>query len=281
MSTVLEPQSKNISQLAANKNTKIVATVGPACSDLDKLLELAEAGVNVFRLNFSHGDHDMHLKVIQNIVDINNKYDLHLSILADLQGPKIRIGVIENNGIDLKKDDIVTFVNEDCIGTKEKIYMSYKDFPKDVQVGEKILLDDGKLTFEVISTDRIGTVKMKVIYGGILSSKKGVNLPDTKTSLPCLTEKDLIDLDFILTQPVNWIALSFVRRAEDVIDLKKCSLRMDCSVETISSRLNPNSEALITAVVVTLSLATSLNVSLKTARSYVGFRFSTMSNNAP
>lgn len=220
MSTVLEPQAKNISQLAANKNTKIVATVGPACSDLSKLLELAEAGVNVFRLNFSHGDHDMHLQVIRNIVEINNKYDLHLSILADLQGPKIRIGVIENNGIDLKKDDIVTFVNEDCIGTKEKIYMSYKEFPKDVQAGEKILLDDGKLTFEVISTDRIGTVKMKVIYGGILSSKKGVNLPDTKTSLPCLTEKDLRDLDFILTQPVNWIALSFVRRADDVIDLK-------------------------------------------------------------
>ena len=222
MSTVLEPQTKKtVSQLASNKNTKIVATVGPACSDIDKLLELAVAGVNVFRLNFSHGDHDVHLQVIKNITEINAKYGLHLAILADLQGPKLRIGVIENNGIDLKKDDIVTFVNQECIGTKEKIYMSYQDFAKDVQPGEKILLDDGKFTFEVVSTDKIGTVKMKVIYGGILSSKKGVNLPDTKTSLPCLTEKDLRDLDFILTQPVNWIALSFVRRAEDIRDLKQ------------------------------------------------------------
>ncbi len=207
-------------QIADQKNTKIVATVGPACSEYDQLLELAKAGVNIFRLNFSHGEHSVHLKVIENITYINEKHGLHLGVLADLQGPKLRVGKIENNRLELKTGDIVTFVNEECLGTMDSIYMSYQEFAQDVQVGEKVLLDDGKLVFEVVETDKTSTVKLKVIYGGILSSNKGVNLPDTKTSLPCLTEKDLEDLDFILTQPVNWIALSFVRKADDIHDLR-------------------------------------------------------------
>jgi pyruvate kinase len=202
------------------KNTKIVATVGPACNQYNQLLALAEAGVNVFRLNFSHGKHEDHLKVVQNITSINEKYGLHLSILADLQGPKLRVGLMENDGIEVKTNQILTFVNEECVGNKDRIYMSYKDFAKDVQAGEKILLDDGKLVLEVVETDLVSTVKLRVIYGGMLKSKKGVNLPDTITSLPCLTPKDLADLDFVLTQPVNWIALSFVRRADDIRDLK-------------------------------------------------------------
>ncbi len=221
MSTLTQSsQVASAMQIINKKNTKIVATVGPACSDRDKLLELAKAGVNVFRLNFSHGEHAVHQKVIENIVSLNEEFGLHLSLLADLQGPKLRIGVIENNGIELVPGDIVTFVNEECVGTKEKIYMSYKQFAQDVEVGEKVLLDDGKFVFEVVETDKISVVKLRVIYGGLLSSKKGVNLPDTKTSLPCLTEKDLRDLDFILTQPVNWVALSFVRKAEDILDLR-------------------------------------------------------------
>jgi pyruvate kinase len=203
------------------KNTKIVATVGPACNQYNQLLALAEAGVNVFRLNFSHGKHEDHQKVVENITSINEKYGLHLSILADLQGPKLRVGLMENDGIEVKPGQILTFVNEECVGNKDRIYMSYKDFAKDVQAGEKILLDDGKLVLEVVETDLISTVKLRVIYGGMLKSKKGVNLPDTVTSLPCLTPKDLADLDFVLTQPVNWIALSFVRRAEDIRDLKR------------------------------------------------------------
>ena len=218
---VVQPKTKLAIGVADKKNTKIVATVGPAVAAYDQLLELAKAGVNVFRLNFSHGEHAVHEQVIKNLTYINEKYDLHLSILADLQGPKLRVGKIENDALVLKTGDIVTFVNYDCLGTMEHIYMSYQDFAKDVQVGEKVLLDDGKFTFEVVETDGIGTVKLRVIYGGTLSSKKGVNLPDTKTSLPCLTEKDLVDLEFILTQPVNWIALSFVRRAEDIIDLRQ------------------------------------------------------------
>ena len=207
--------------MSENKNTKIVATVGPACNSYEKLLELAKAGVNVFRLNFSHGDHAGHLQVIQNIVAINEKYGWHIGILADLQGPKLRVGMMENDGLQLEEGDVVTFVNYECIGTKDHIYMSYKAFAQDVEVGEKVLLDDGKLVFEAIETDKQSVVKMRVIYGGVLKNKKGVNLPDTKTSLPCLTPKDLTDLDFILTQPVNWIALSFVRCPEDVHDLRQ------------------------------------------------------------
>lgn len=203
------------------KNTKIVATVGPACSSYENLLALAKAGVNIFRLNFSHSRHEEHLEVINRITYINEKYGLYLGILADLQGPKLRVGEIENNELLLEEGDIITFVNEPCIGNMDRIYMSYPEFARDVSVGERVLVDDGKLVFEVIETNSIDTVRLKTLFGGVLSSRKGVNLPNTKISLPSLTEKDLHDLDFILTQPINWIALSFVRSPKDVKDLRQ------------------------------------------------------------
>lgn len=202
------------------QNTKIVATIGPASESYENLLQLVKEGVDIFRLNFSHGSHEDHLEVINRIKYINEKHNVHIGILADLQGPKLRVGKIENNNLHLEQGDILTFVNEECIGNTEKIYMSYQDFAKDVSVGEKILIDDGKMALKVLSTDGVGTVRLEVLEGGVLSSNKGVNLPDTKTSLPCLTEKDLEDLDFILTQPVNWIALSFVREASDIRELE-------------------------------------------------------------
>ncbi len=204
-----------------HQKTKILATVGPASCSKEALLELVQAGVNVFRLNFSHGAHSEHQKVIDNILEINEKYNLHIGILADLQGPKLRIGKIENNALELKQGDILTFVNEECIGDKDKIYMSYDHFASDVNVGEKVLVDDGKIVLEVISTNKINEVKLMVLFGSVLSSNKGVNLPDTVVSQPSLTEKDLEDLDYVLTQPVNWIALSFVREAKDVKELQK------------------------------------------------------------
>ena len=208
-------------KLNDKQNTKIVATVGPASSDRNILKQLILAGVDVFRLNFSHGNHEQKSEIIQTVLELNKELKVHTGILADLQGPKIRIGEMENGGIHIKEGDILTFVNEKCIGNKDKIYMSYKDFPKDVNQGEIILVDDGTLQFEVLNTDRISTVKLKTLYDGELKSNKGVNLPDTDVSLPCLTEKDLKDLDYILTQPVNWIALSFVRSANDVKELRK------------------------------------------------------------
>lgn len=204
-----------------HQKTKIVATIGPASSSKEALLSLVKAGVNVFRLNFSHGAHAQHQEVIDNILEINEKYKTHIGMLADLQGPKLRVGKMENNGLEIAPGDVLTFVNQECIGTKEKIYMSYELFPKDVKVGEKVLVDDGKIVLEVISTNQIDEVKLKVLFGNVLSSNKGVNLPDTKVTQPSLTEKDLEDLTYILTQPINWIALSFVRQAKDVKELQK------------------------------------------------------------
>ena len=203
-----------------HQNTKIVATVGPASSSPENLFELVKAGVDVFRLNFSHGTHDQHHEVIKSICAINEKYNLHVAILADLQGPKLRVGKIKDNALDIKEGDILTFTNRECIGTMEAIYMSYQQFAQDVKVGEKVLVDDGKLVFEVVETDGKSEVKLKVLFGGVLSSNKGVNLPNTDISLPAMTPKDERDLEFILTQPVNWIALSFVRHPRDLKDLK-------------------------------------------------------------
>ena len=204
-----------------HQNTKIVATIGPASSSYENLLELTKAGVNIFRLNFSHGSHNDHEEVINHISYINEKYNLHVGILADLQGPKIRIGLMKDGGAEVKENDLIDFVNEEIEGTNKKVQINYSDFAKDVKAGEKILVDDGKLVFEVVETNGENKVTLKVLFGGVLSSRKGVNLPDTKLSFPSLTKKDLIDLEYILTKPVNWIALSFVRKAKDITDLIK------------------------------------------------------------
>ncbi|MBK9270518.1 MAG: pyruvate kinase [Saprospiraceae bacterium] len=201
------------------QNTKIIATVGPASESYQVLKDLIMNGVDLFRLNFSHGTHQQHAQVIQHICSINEELGTHAGIMADLQGPKLRIGLIKDNALELKPGDVVTFKDEECLGTMEQVYMSYDHFARDVRPGEKILVDDGKLVFEVIETNQKDTVRLKTLYGGVLSSNKGVNLPDTQISLPSLTTKDLKDLEFILTQPVNWIALSFVRKPEEVEDL--------------------------------------------------------------
>jgi len=202
--------------------TKIVATVGPACDTYDKLLELVKAGVNVFRLNFSHGDHENKAKIIEHIRNINIKEPYNISILGDLQGPKLRVGDIKDGSLTIVPGDILTFTSrEKVVGTKEKIYISYPNLHHDVKVGEKIFIDDGKLEVVVVAVDPDGDVKVAVTYGGALLPKKGVNLPDTKISLPSLTEKDLVDLAFIIEQQLDWVALSFVRKAEDIVDLKR------------------------------------------------------------
>ena len=201
--------------------TKIIATLGPACASKDIMKRMIAEGVDVFRINFSHSKQEEFLKLSNLIKELNMECESHVAILADLQGPKLRVGVIENNRIDLVPDEIITFVSEKCVGNKERIYMSYHEFPQDVKAGEMILIDDGKIKLEVIETNKKDTVKAKVVFGGPLSSKKGVNLPNTMVSLPCLTDEDISNVIFAINQDVDWIALSFVRKATDVLELKE------------------------------------------------------------
>lgn len=203
-----------------NKKTKIVATLGPATNTKEVLKDMMEAGVNVFRINFSHADYEDVKERIGLIRSINEEYGYNAAILGDLQGPKLRVGVMED-GVIVNDGDEITFVTgEPFVGDKDRAYMNYEQFPKDVNPGERILLDDGKLMFEVVSTDKKAEVKTKVIQGGPLKSKKGVNLPNTDISLPALTEKDIKDAIFAVGLKVDWIALSFVRHSQDLIELQ-------------------------------------------------------------
>ena len=199
------------------RKTKIIATIGPSTSSKDKLRLLIQKGVNVCRLNFSHLDHNKAKEIISNIKEVNQELNVHTAILADLQGPKIRVGDFEKP-IKLKKGAEVLFCTKK---KKNTIFINYKGFAKDVKKKDKALLDDGKIVLEVVSTNNKDMVVLKVLYGGILQSRKGVNLPNTVISLPCLTKKDKQDLDFILTQNIEWVGLSFVRKSKDVKDLKK------------------------------------------------------------
>lgn len=205
----------------ATHRTKIVATVGPACDSYEKLLELVRAGVNVFRLNFSHGAHEDKKRIIDSIRKISVTEPYNIAILGDLQGPKLRVGEIENNALHVKEGDILTFTNEKMVGTMDRIYVSYPNLAGDVVLGNTIMIDDGKIEVVVKEIMPNGDVKVRVKLGGIISSKKGLNLPDTKISLPALTEKDLIDLDFIIKENLDWVALSFVRKVEDIVGIKK------------------------------------------------------------
>ena len=200
------------------KKTKIVATLGPAVDSIEIMEQMMLSGVNVFRINFSHANYEDVTQKIKDIRYLNNKNNWHVAVLADLQGPKLRVGVMGEK-VKLKKGDNFTFTTEKCEGNSEKAYMTYKKFPKDVKAGEQILVDDGKLLFEVIETDQKSIVKTKVIRGGRLKSKKGVNLPNTKISLPALTKKDVKDAIFAIENQVDWIALSFVRTPKDLIML--------------------------------------------------------------
>lgn len=202
------------------KKTKIVATLGPASSDREVIKEMMLQGMDVCRLNFSHGQHEDYKTIIKTIRSLNEELNKNTAILADLQGPKLRIGAVENDCFSVKPGDEVVFSTQEKIGTKEHLYITYEEFARDVKKGEKVLLDDGKVVLKVISTNGKDEVKTEVLYGAEIKSKKGVNLPNTRISLPCLTEKDLVDLEFALQEEIDWIGLSFVRSARDIIELK-------------------------------------------------------------
>ena len=206
--------------MPTRKKTKIVATLGPACSSKEVIKDMIDAGVNVFRINFSHADYTDVKERIDIIRELNDEFGYTTAILADLQGPKLRVGVMKEDVV-VNPGDIITFQTaEDVPGTKERVYMNYLSFPKDVNPGERILLDDGKLIFEAIETNGSTEVVCKVIQGGPLKSKKGVNLPQTKVSLPALTKKDIKDALFAIENQVDWIALSFVRTPKDLEELQ-------------------------------------------------------------
>ncbi|MBN2236272.1 MAG: pyruvate kinase [Bacteroidales bacterium] len=219
--------------------TKIIATLGPASSDKETLRRMFLAGLDVCRINFSHSSYQEAEELIRVIRELNKELKADVAILADLQGPKLRVGTIENGSVLLEKDQVITFVSEECVGNSKRVYMSYQEFPKDVKHGDAILIDDGKLKLEVLSSNGIDAVQAKVIYGGMLGSNKGVNLPNTDVSLPSLTEKDIADANFALEQNVDWIALSFVRRASDVIELKQLIKRKRKSTYVVSKIEKP------------------------------------------
>ncbi|WP_114752176.1 pyruvate kinase [Pleomorphovibrio marinus] len=200
--------------------TKILATVGPASNNEETLTELVMAGADIFRLNFSHGTHEIHAEVVKLIRKINKDHKQNIGILQDLQGPKIRVGEVENNGVLIKPGEQITITSEPVMGNASLVSTVYQNLPNDVVSGDRILIDDGNLELVVLKTDGKNVI-CTVVHGGILKSRKGINLPNTKISAPSLTEKDLEDLEFGLANDVDWIALSFVRSAEDILDLRE------------------------------------------------------------
>ena len=223
------------------RKTKIIATIGPATSTIIMLKKIIKAGVNVCRLNFSHLQHKEAKEIISRIKKINQELNVHTSILADLQGPKIRVGLLPKP-INLLKGESVFFSTIRTskkltnIGSKKNaLYISYSGFAKDVIVGDRILVDDGKIELKVVSSNKKTIVETKVVFGGVLSSNKGVNLPNTKISLPSLTKKDKIDLKFILSQKIEWLALS----SEDVLSLKRILKRNNSTLSVISKIEKP------------------------------------------
>lgn len=220
-------------------HNKIVATIGPASAKKDTLEAMIEAGVDVCRLNFSHGTHEQHLEVIKIIRAINKEKNTNVAILADLQGPKLRVGDIENDQVALKKGQQFVITSNECTGNNQRVYLNYNELAQDVEVGDNLLIDDGKIKLEVIETNQKDEVKTQVIYGGILKPRKGVNLPDTKISLPSLTEKDIKDAHFALEQEVDWLALSFVRSVVDIVELKQLIKRQKKHARVIAKIEKP------------------------------------------
>ena len=203
------------------KKTKIIATLGPASSSKEMIKKLIKSGVDVLRVNFSHATHDEVERIVEDVNDLRKGLGSNITLLGDLQGPKIRIGELEND-IELKKNQSLSI----CSNLSEsngidKIFISYPSFAKDVKPGENILVDDGKLIFKVVSTNKKDTVDIKVVQEGVLKPRKGVNLPNTKISQPALTEKDIDDAKFAVKKSFDWIALSFVRSKKDVLQLRE------------------------------------------------------------
>ena len=203
-------------EIPVNK-AKMIATFGPAISSREIFLEIVKSGVDVIRFNFSHGTYSDHKTGFDMVKSVNKEFGLNIAILADLQGPKIRLGEV-NGSLSLKQNSTVIITDKESLSTKDQLYISYKELHKEVKPRDRILINDGRVELCVLKTEN-GLISARVIYGGVLTSRKGVNLPDSTLTTPALTEKDKKDLDFALKEHANWIALSFVRKAEDIHEM--------------------------------------------------------------
>ncbi len=229
--------------------TKIIATVGPSCDTKEMLYKLVKAGVNVFRLNFSHGSHEEKLQIINWIREINKDNNVNISIMADIQGPKLRVGEMEDGAVNFNEGDTITFITTKVIGNKDRVYLSYPNLHLDVKIGDHIMLDDGKLVTRVTDVHENGQVKAEFIIGGILGSKKGINLPNTQISLPCITPKDNVDILFCIKHEVDWIALSFIRKPSDIHTLRVILNEHKSFIKIISKIEMPEAVDNITEIV--------------------------------
>jgi pyruvate kinase len=227
--------------------TKIVATVGPASSSKEMLHALIKEGVDVFRLNFSHGKHEDHLKVINNVRELNKEMGTNVALLQDLQGPKIRVNDVEP-GVEIKQGQEIIITTRQLMGNNEIVSTSYEGLPRDVKVGDMILVDDGKIELKVKEVRDIDVV-CKVVYGGPLKPRKGINLPFSKVSAPSLTDKDLADLEFGLKNKVDWVALSFVRKATDIEILRDLINRSKSNTRIVAKIEKPEALENIDAII--------------------------------
>ena len=232
-----------------HKKTKIVATLGPASANRETLSRMFDEGLNVCRINFSHGGHEEAARTIELVKDLRKEKGLSIAILADLQGPKLRTGKMDANGVMLVQGEEVVITTAEVTGTATRFSINYLQFPADVKQGERILLDDGKLQLEVLETDGKEEVKCKVVQGGVLSSNKGVNLPNTKVSLPSLTPKDREDLEFALAHNLDWIGLSFVRSSRDIVELKQHIKQKNSHAKVVAKIEKPEAIREIDAII--------------------------------
>ncbi len=220
------------------KRSKIVATVGPASRNKETLTELVKAGANVFRMNFSHGTHADHKMVIDMLNEVNEDLGTNVCLLQDLQGPKIRISQVENDGVEVESGDKLIITTDEMLGNARKVSTVYKGITQDVKPDDTILIDDGNIELKVIKVDG-SDVHTKIIHGGLLKSRKGINLPDSKVSAPSLTEKDIEDLEFGMQYNIEWVALSFVRTAEDIRELKSRLRAKSCKSKVVAKIEKP------------------------------------------
>ena len=232
-----------------DRKTKIVATIGPASSAPEVLRDLLNSGVDVCRLNFSHGDYDFYAGVVRTIRMLDREMGSHTAILVDLQGPKLRIGEMTNGAIELKEGEEFIITTDPVKGRPGLVSTTYPHFPQDVKKGELVLLDDGKLRLEVVATDGKKTVTTRVLNGGTLTANKGINLPNTNVSLPSITEKDRADLDYALELDADWIGLSFVRAAKDIIELKKIIAQSGKRARVVAKIEKPEALADLDAII--------------------------------